>query len=144
MKTFFILLFVSITLILPVSQVHAKESKEIRKQRQVAQKERQAEKTDRNREIAEARKSFGEFTRSLDPEYKTLLKEVDIEFELTQVDLQAERAAKIAEAEAEYQKKWTSVFMRSGVGASWSLKGLLSRVPGTTRRCALFYGGGFQ
>jgi len=114
MKTFFILLFASIALIFPISQVHAKESKELRKQHQAAQQERQAERTDRNRESAEARKSFGEFTRSLDPEYKTLLKEVDIDFELTQVDLQAERAAKIAEAEAEYQKKWTSVFMHPG------------------------------
>jgi len=108
------LLFVAIALILPVSQVHAKESKELRKQRQVAQKERQAEKTARNREIAEAIKSFGEFTRGLKPEYKTLLKEVDIEFELTQVDLQSERASKIAQAEAEYQKKWTSLYMPAG------------------------------
>ena len=28
------------------------------------------------------------------------------------MDLQAERATKIAEAEAEYQKKWTSLFIR--------------------------------
>ncbi len=111
MKTLFILLFVSLALIFPISQVHAKESTELRKQRQAAQQERQAEKTDRNRESAEARKSFGEFTRSLKPEYKALLKEVDIEFELTQVDLQADRAAKIAEAEAEYQKKLTSAFL---------------------------------
>ena len=114
MKNFLTFLFVTVALIIPVDQIHAKEDKELRKQRQEAQKERQAEKRERSREIADATKSFREFTQSLKYEYPALLKDIDTEFELTQVDLQAERAAKIAEAEAEYQKKWTSLFMPTG------------------------------
>jgi hypothetical protein len=114
MKNFLTVLFVTVALIIPVDQIHAKEDKELRKQRQEAQKERQAEKRERSREIADATKSFREFTQSLKYEYPALLKDIDTEFELTQVDLQAERAAKIAEAEAEYQKKWTSLFMPTG------------------------------
>jgi len=112
MKFSLTLLFVSIAIILPVSHVHAKEDKELRKQRQAAQKERQTEKNERNQEINDAIKSFQEFIRNLKNEYPVLLKDIDTEFELTQVDLQAARAAKIASAEAEYQKKWTGLFIR--------------------------------
>ncbi len=114
MKHFFPFLLISVALIIPVDQLQAKEDKELRKQRQAAQKERQAKKNERNREIADATKSFREFTRDLKVEYSDLLKDVDTEFELTQVDLQAERQAKIAQAEAEFQKKWTSLFLRPG------------------------------
>jgi hypothetical protein len=114
MKFSLTILFVTVVLIIPANQIHAKEDKELHKQRQEAQKERQAKKSERSREIADAIKSFREFTQSLKYEYPSLLKDVDTEFELTQVDLEAERAAKIAEAEAEYQKKWTSLFIRPG------------------------------
>lgn len=114
MKHFLPLLLISVALIIPVDQLQAKEDKELRKQRQAAQKERQAKKNERNREIADATKSFREFTRDLKVEYSDLLQDVDTEFELTQVDLQAERQAKIAQAEAEFQKKWTSLFLRPG------------------------------
>lgn len=114
MKNILALSLVSMVLIIPVSHIQAKEDKELHKQRQAAQKERQAEKTERNREIADANKSFREFIQNLKYEYPALLKEVDTEFELKQVDLQAERDAKIAQAEAEYQKKWSSLFMRPG------------------------------
>jgi hypothetical protein len=114
MKTFLTILFVTVALIIPLDQIQAKEDKELRKQRQEAQKERQAKKNERNREIADAAKAFREFTGSLKNEYQALLKDIDTEFELTQVDLQAERAGKIAEAEAAYQKKWTSLFMPTG------------------------------
>jgi len=114
MKFSLTILLVTVALIIPANQIHAKEDKELQKQRQEAQKERQAEKTERSREIADATKSFREFSQSLKNEYPALLKDVDTEFELTQVDLQAERAAKIAEAEAAYQKKWTSLFIRPG------------------------------
>jgi len=99
-------------LIFPVAQIHAKQDKTLQKQRQAAQKERQTEKNERNQEINDAIKSFQEFTRNLKNEYPALLKDIDTEFELTQVDLQAARAAKIAAAEAEYQKKWTGLFIR--------------------------------
>jgi len=114
MKNFLTFLFLTIALIIPLDQIHAKEDKELRKLRQVAQKEQKKKKTERKKEIADATKTFREFTRSLKEEYPALLKDIDIEFELTQVDLQADRAAKIAEAEAEYQKKWTSLFMHPG------------------------------
>jgi hypothetical protein len=114
MKNFSTLLLVSMVLIIPVSHIQAKEDKELQKQRQAAQKERQAEKDERNREMADTTKSFREFTHNLKNEYPALLKEVDTEFELKQVDLQAERDAKIAQAEAEYQTKWSSLFMRPG------------------------------
>lgn len=43
----------------------ADESKELRKQRQVAQKERQAQKNERSKEINEATRAFREYTRDL-------------------------------------------------------------------------------
>ena len=116
MKKILACMFVSFAIFFPIDQLHAKEDKELRKQRQAAQKERQAEKNERNHELADARKTFREFTRDLKMEYSSLLKDVDTEFELTQVDLQAERAAKMSEIEAEYQKKWTSLLMNPGGG----------------------------
>ncbi len=65
MKHFFPFLLISLSLIIPVDQLQAKEDKELRKQRQAAQKERQAKKNERNREIADATKSFRGFTRYL-------------------------------------------------------------------------------
>jgi len=112
-KTLTLILF-PLALIIPIDQIHAKEDKELQKQRQEAQKERQAQKNERNQELTDSIKSFQEFTRNLKNEYSALLKDIDTEFELTQVDLQAERAAKVAAAEAEYQKKWTSLFMPTG------------------------------
>lgn len=114
MKNVLTLAFVSLALIIPISQLHAKEDKELRKERQVAQKERQAQKNERNRENADATKSFREFTRNLNMEYSELQKTVDLEYEFTQVDLQAERQVKMTEVEAEYQKKWTGLLMNPG------------------------------
>lgn len=114
MKNCLTILFVTIALIIPISQLHAKEDKELKKQRQAAQKERQAKKTEQNRENADATKSFREFTQNLKMEYSDLRKNIDLEFEFKQVDLQAERQAKMSEAEAEYQKKWSSLLMNPG------------------------------
>jgi hypothetical protein len=116
MKTFLTFLFVTVALIIPLNQIHAKEDKELRKQRQEAQKERQAEKKERNQEITDAIKSFAEFTATLRYEYPPLLEEIDTELEFKQVDLQADRNAKIAEAEAENQTMWTSLLMPQGGG----------------------------
>ena len=116
MKNFLTIFFVTIALIIPVDQIHAKEDKELRKQRQEAQKERQAEKKERNQEITDAIKSFAEFTATLRYEYPPLLKEIDTEFEFKQVDLQADRNAKIAEVEAENQTMWASLLMPQGGG----------------------------
>jgi hypothetical protein len=114
MKHFLKLLLLSLVIVLPFNQIHAKEDKELRQQRQAAQKERQAEKKQRNQEINDSIKSFSEFTASLRSEYPPLLEEIDIEFEFKQVELQADRNAKIAEAEAEYQTMWTSLLMPQG------------------------------
>ena len=114
MKNYLTILFVTMAFIIPLHQVHAKEDKELQIQRQAAQKERQAKKNERNREIADATKSFREFTRALKVEYASLLKDVDTEFEFTQIDLQAARQAKIGEAEVEYQTKWTGLLMNRG------------------------------
>ena len=116
MKNFLTIFFVTIALFIPVDQIHAKEDKELRKQRQEAQKKRQAEKKERNLEITDAIKSFAEFTATLRYEYPPLLKEIDTEFEFKQVDLQADRNAKIAEVEAENQTMWASLLMPQGGG----------------------------
>ena len=114
MKHFLKLLLISVVLIFPFNPIHAKEDKELRQQRQAAQKERQAEKKQRNQEINDSIKAFAEFTVTLRAEYPPLLQEIDTELEFKQVDLQAVRNAKIAEAEAEYQTIWTSLLMPQG------------------------------
>jgi hypothetical protein len=114
MKTFSVLLCFSFASIIPIDLAEAKVDKALQQQRHTAQKERQEKRKERNQEIADATNSFREMTRHLKNEYQAQLKDLDTEFELTQVGLQADRDAKIANAEAEYQKKWSSLFMRPG------------------------------
>ena len=114
MKILLTIMLVTVALIIPLDQIHAKEDKELRQQRQAAQKERQAEKKLRNQEINDSIKAFSEFTASLRSEYPPLLQEIDTELEFKQVDLQAEHNAKIAEAEVEYQTLWTGLLMPQG------------------------------
>ncbi len=92
----------------------ATESKELRTQRQVAQKERQVQKNERNSEINEATRAFREYTRELKVDYQEQVKELDTDFELRRVELKADHDVRIAGAEAEYQKKLSSLFMRPG------------------------------
>ncbi|MDH5296590.1 MAG: hypothetical protein OEW26_05625, partial [Nitrospirota bacterium] len=106
--------FLSFAFIVPLDLAEAKEDKELQKQRNSAQKERQESRNERNRDLADATKSFREMTRNLKSNYQARLKDLDTEFELKQVELQADRDAKMATAEAEYQKKWSSLFMRPG------------------------------
>lgn len=114
MKKLCFLLFLSFAFIVPLDLAEAKEDKELQKQRNSAQKERQESRNERNRDLADATKSFREMTRNLKINYQARLKDLDTEFELKQVELQADRDAKMATAEAEYQKKWSSLFMRPG------------------------------
>lgn len=93
----------------------AAESKELRKQRQEAQKERQLEKNERNSEINESTRAFREYTRELNMDYREQVKDLDTEFELRRVDLRADHDARVAGAEAEYQKKLSGLFTRPGV-----------------------------
>jgi hypothetical protein len=102
---------VILTLIFPTQAIAAAESKEFRKQRQEAQKERQEQKRQRTAEISEATKSFREFARSLKTEYQEKAREIDVEFELRRVELQADSKAKVTVAEAEYQKNLMSLIV---------------------------------
>lgn len=92
----------------------ADDSKELRKQRQAAQKERQTQKSERSKEISEGTKDFREYVRDLKIDYQEQVKELDTEFELQRVELKADHDARVAGAEAEYQKKLSSLFMRPG------------------------------
>lgn len=92
----------------------ADESKELRKQRQAAQKERKTQKSERSKEISEGTKDFREYVRDLKMDYQEQVKELDTEFELQRVELKADHDARVAGAEAEYQKKLSSLFMRPG------------------------------
>ena len=108
------ILFLTLAFIVPIHVSLAEDAKELKKQRQEAQKNRQAAKKERAREINEATKVFREFTRDLKNEYQIMVKDLDTNFELTSVDLQAEKDANIATAEAEFQKKWSTLFLRPG------------------------------
>ena len=114
MKTFSYLLVFSFAFVVSLDFAEAREDKALQQQRNTAQKERQEKRNQRNQEIADATKVFREMTRNMKSEYQARLKELDTEFELTQVELQGDRDGKIANAEAEYQKKWSSLFMRPG------------------------------
>ena len=119
------LLSLSLTLTVPTVDVFAKDDKELRKQRNAAQKERQTTKNERNKEINEANRAFREFTRDLKREYQDLVKDLDMEFDLAKVDLQGEKQAKIATAEAEFQKKWSALFLRpEGDSTQENIQGL--------------------
>ena len=106
------ILFLTLAFIVPINVTSAEDAKELRKQRQEAQKKRQAAKSERAKEINEATKVFREFTRDLKNEYQLMLKDLDTDFELMRVELQAEKDANIATAEAEFQKKWSALFLR--------------------------------
>jgi hypothetical protein len=108
------ILFLTLAFIVPTNVSLAEDAKELKKQRQEAQKNRQAAKKERARKINEATQVFREFTRDLKNEYQLTLKDLDTDFELTRVDLQAEKDANIATAEAEFQKKWSTLFLRPG------------------------------
>lgn len=106
---------ITLALVFPLCEAAAAESKELRKQRQEVQKERQEKKKQRAAEIAEATKSFQEFARNLKAETQEKVEEFDVEFELKRVELKADESAKVAVAEAEYQKKVAGLFMKPGV-----------------------------
>lgn len=97
-----------------LSPATADESKELRKQRQAAQNERKTQKSERSKEISEGTKDFREYVRDLKMDYQEQVKELDTEFELQRVELKADHDARVAGAEAEYQKKLSSLFMRPG------------------------------
>jgi hypothetical protein len=115
MTRIFYLPVLALALLFVCNPALADDSKELRKQRQDAQKERQIQKKERSDQIKESTRAFKDFTRQLTEEYQEQVKEFDLEFKLTEVDLKAEHDAKVAEAEAEYQKKLSGLFMKPGV-----------------------------
>jgi hypothetical protein len=113
-RVLYISLF-ALALVLHLNPVAADESKELKKQRQAAQKERQAQKNERTTEINENTRAFREFTRDLKLNYQGQVKELDTEFELQRVELKADHDVRVVGAEAEYQKKLSSLFMKPGI-----------------------------
>lgn len=113
-RTSYLLIAIPLMFALALAPALADDSKELRKQQQAAQKERQSEKKERGREINDARRDFRELAREMKTDYQQQIKELDMEFELQRVDLQANHDIKIAEAEAEYQKRLSDMLMKTG------------------------------
>ena len=104
----------ALLLFFQMSSAVGAESKELRKQRQEAQRERQTQKNERNKANNEATRAFRDYVRDLKTQYQEQVKALDIEFELRRVELKADHDARVARAEAEYQKKLSSLFMTPG------------------------------
>jgi len=106
-----ILSLITLAFVVLVTSALAQDEQELRKQRQAAQKERQAQKNERSKQINEASSAFRAFSGELKKEYRLVLRDLDTEFELVQVDISAERDTEIAAVEAEYQQKLMSRLM---------------------------------
>jgi len=109
-----LVMMISLAVALPVGTSVAVDDKSIKVKRQEAQKLRQQQKNERNKEIREASRSLREFTRDLKKEYQESARDLDTDFKLQQVDMRAERNAKIVETEAEMQQKTTQLFLNPG------------------------------
>jgi len=107
-------ILLSVALLLLFGAVQAQSDKELRDQRSAAHKERQAETKALSQEITDATRVFKEYARNLEQEYREQLRELDVEFELRQVQLQGDQDRQVAAAEAELQKQWTAIFMPTG------------------------------
>lgn len=106
-----LIIMISLAVVLPVGTSVAVDDKSVKAERQETQKLRQQQKNERNREIQNASRSFREFTRDLKKEYQERARDLDTNFKLQQVDMRAERNAKIAETEAEMQQKTIQLFL---------------------------------
>jgi len=106
-----LIIMILLAVVLPVGTSVAVDDKSVKAERQETQKLRQQQKNERNREIQDASRSFREFTRDLKKEYQERARDLDTNFKLQQVDMRAERNAKIAETEAEMQQKTIQLFL---------------------------------
>jgi hypothetical protein len=95
----------------PLAALAQPADKELRDQRNAAQKERRDQKRDRDQTLNDAARDFREQARAVETEYREKLREIDVEFELRRVALQAEQDAKVAKAEAEFQKRYSESVM---------------------------------
>jgi hypothetical protein len=107
-------LLIAIPLLFALAPAMADDAKELLKQQQAAHEERQAEKKERGTEVNDARKEFRELAREMKSDSQQQIKDLDTEFELQRVDLQASHDMKIAEAEAEFQKRQSDMLMQTG------------------------------
>ena len=104
----------SLLLVMPFTLLAADESKELRKQRQIAQKERQTQKNERSKAISDATRTFRDYARTLKSDYQERVRALNTEFELNRVELKAQHDARVADAEAEHQQKLSELFMNPG------------------------------
>lgn len=116
-----LVMMLSLAAVLPIGTSIAVDDKSVKTERREAQKLRQQQKNERNREIQDASRLFREFTRDLKKEYQESARDLDVNFKLQQVDMRAERNAKIAEREAEMQQKITQLFLNSAESSDAAL-----------------------
>jgi len=115
MKTMLYSFLLAFAFVSPAGLAAADDSKELRKQRHEAQSARQQQVQQRNREINQASRAFRDYTRDLKREYRGQAKDLDTGFRLREVELKGDHDARVAGAEAEYQNKLASLFMKPGV-----------------------------
>jgi len=70
---------------------------------------------ERTNAVREARSAFKAFTGDVTQEYREKVRLIDTEFEFKLAEMEAARDAKIATAEAEFQKKRLALFTQTGV-----------------------------
>lgn len=99
---------------LPGGAAGAQTDKDLRDQRSAAQKERTEKKKQRDLEMADASRNLREYARELDTGYREKLRQVDVDFELKRVELEAGHKAKVAAAEAEFMRKLSVAMQASG------------------------------
>ncbi|MDH5736054.1 MAG: hypothetical protein OEY87_08020 [Gammaproteobacteria bacterium] len=85
--------------------------KELRQQRAAAQKEQSLQIKERSELIKDAERSFKEVIKEINNENRERIAELETEFNLTQVDLNAAHETRVASAESDHQKKLMDLFM---------------------------------
>lgn len=95
-----------------VMPVQAQSDQALREQRNAAQKQRQEARTERNQALSEAIQIFREQAKARENDYQARLKELDTNFELRKVGLEAEQEKRVVAAEADFQKKWSTLLMQ--------------------------------
>ena len=100
--------------VLPSGTAGAQTDKEARDSRSALQKERNEKQKQRNQETADASRILREHARERETEYREKLRQVDVDFELKRVALQAGHQAKVAAAEAVFQKQLSAAMTAPG------------------------------
>ena len=121
---FLVLIFL---LLFPQTETFAKDDKALRKQRSEAQKERQQQKRDRSADLTDANRTLQAFARDQKSDYQQQLKDLDLDFQLREVELKAARDKKKAAADAEYQKLILGLFTSNPDSSKESMETLQAR-----------------